>query len=136
MPSIHALSPIAALAALALFGASGAAMAGTLADGGSYNNPYGMTQAQENTAVNPSMRDANGNLEMVNGQILTGNISMQSGVGAANTTGTGSGAMYGGATAIGNSLNVVTTGNNNTVIVTANQKNSGDVTATTTVNGQ
>jgi len=128
-------SRIAALAAFAALSAAGWAEAGTLGDAGSYNNPYGMTSSQENQAINPSMRDANGNLEMVNGQILTGTVSMQSGVGATNTTG-GSGALYGGATAIGNSLNVVTNGSNNTVIVTANQKNSGDVTATVTTNGQ
>ena len=43
--------------------------------------------------------------------------------------------MFGGATAIGNSLNVVTTGSNNTVIVNSTQTNNGDQTANVSING-
>jgi holdfast attachment protein HfaA len=52
------------------------------------------------------------------------------------SSGTGSsGAAYGGSTAIGNSLNVVTVGSGNTVIVNSSQTNNGNQTATTTMNG-
>ena len=38
--------------------------------------------------------------------------------------------------AIGNSLNVITTGSNNTVIVTSKQTNNGDQTANVSINGK
>jgi holdfast attachment protein HfaA len=91
-----------------------------------------------------SVRDANGNLTILDGVIQSGNdnsvfgklstsgaLDQFSGAGGVSTSGSGSGA--GTATAIGNNLVVVTTGNYNTVIVNANQSNTGTVTATTTV---
>jgi holdfast attachment protein HfaA len=107
----------------------------------SYNHPYGMAAGQETQPINPTLRDANGNLTVVNGQITSGSVSQQTGVqtAGASVTGngsSGSGAMFGGATAIGNSLNVVTTGSNNTVIVTSKQTNSGDQTANVSINGK
>ncbi|HEX3432175.1 MAG TPA: holdfast anchoring protein HfaA [Rhizomicrobium sp.] len=118
-----------------------------------YNNPYGMSQAQENAPVDASLRDANGNLTVVNGVFTSSTMSQQTGVqqssvlGAAAlgaTLGNGqtlSGAGFGApttlgqATAIGNSLNVVTVGEGNTVIVNAEQTNNGNVTASVTQNG-
>jgi len=114
-----------------------------------YNNPYGMSQAQENQPVNPSLRDANGNLNVINGQFTSSAMSQQSGVQSMSVLGSaalGSGTMstgagFGGATtmgtanAIGNSLNVVTVGNNNTVVVNSQQTNNGNQTATVNVNG-
>ena len=50
--------------------------------------------------------------------------------------GTTSGVGTANATAIGNNLSVVTQGNNNTVIVNSVQSNTGNVTATTNVNGK
>jgi holdfast attachment protein HfaA len=136
MPSHNAKSRIAVLSVLAVLGLAGTAQAGGYDASSSYNNPYGMTGAQENQTVNPSLRDANGNLTMVNGQITSATFGQQTGVSTATAGGSGTGAMYGGATAIGNNLNVVTTGNNNTVIVTSQQNNSGDVTANVKLNGQ
>jgi holdfast attachment protein HfaA len=53
-----------------------------------------------------------------------------------NTAGTGGlGAAYGGATAIGNSLNVVTVGSNNTVVVNSTQTNNGNQNASVSLNG-
>jgi holdfast attachment protein HfaA len=48
-----------------------------------------------------------------------------------------SGVGFGGsqATAIGNSLNVVTVGSGNTVVVNAHQENNGNQTATVSTNG-
>lgn len=103
----------------------------------SYNTPYGMSPGQETKPINPSLRDANGNLTVVNGQFTSSNFSQQSGVQTAGTTlngSSGSGAMFGGATAIGNSLNVVTTGSNNTVIVNSTQTNNGNQTANVGIN--
>ena len=103
-----------------------------------YNTAYGMSAGQENATVNPSLRDGNGNLTVVNGQFTSSSMSQQSGVQNMNTmsgSGTGAGAAYGTASAIGNSLNVVTNGNNNTVIVNSTQTNNGNQTATVSMNG-
>jgi holdfast attachment protein HfaA len=138
-----------------LAGATFAAMAMTIvlahgadaqvANASAYNNPYGVTQGGENQAVDPSLRDSNGNLALVNGQFQSSSMSQQSGVqsmgaigsGASGTT-LGSGAGFGpvgSASAVGNSLNVVTVGSNNTVIVDSTQTNNGNQTATVNANG-
>lgn len=121
--------------------------------GANYNNPYGMTQAQENAPVDASLRDANGNLTVVNGVFTSSTMSQQTGVQQSSVLGAAalgaslgnsqafSGAGFGGqttvgqATAIGNSLNVITVGEGNTVIVNAEQTNNGNVTANVTQNG-
>ncbi len=113
-----------------------AAVADDYSSDSSYNHPYGMQSGQENTLTNPSLRDANGNLTVVNGQFTSSAYGQQTmssaGSSLANLgtqqTGVGSGST---ATAIGNSLNVVTVGNWNTVVVNSNQSNTGAVTATT-----
>lgn len=109
----------------------------------SYNSGYGMYAGQENQAINPSLRDSNGNLTVVNSQFTSSSFSTQTGVqnmgtissSTLSSLGTSSGTTYGSATAIGNSLNVVTVGNNNTVIVNSSQTNTGNVTAKTSLNG-
>lgn len=116
-----------------------------------YNHPYGMTQGDENSAVDASLRDTNGNLTVVNGQFTSSAMTQQTGLqpmgtlgtsslaasntvvsGASVTTtgaGVGGASMLGTASAIGNSLNVVTVGNNNTVVVNSSQINNGNQTA-------
>jgi holdfast attachment protein HfaA len=123
-----------------------------------YNHPYGMTQGGENAPVNPSLRDANGNLTLVNGQFTSSGVGQQTGLqpmgslgmsslaasntvtSGASTTTTGAGAggasMMGTASAIGNQLNVVTVGNNNTVVVNSRQTNNGNQTANVNLSGQ
>ena len=129
------------IAAAALSSAASAADYNAAA---SYNSPYGMTAGQENQAINPSLRDSNGNLTVVNGQFTSSGFSRQTGVQSmgtissstlsslGTTSGVGSTST---ASAIGNSLNVVTVGNNNTVIVNSSQVNNGNQTATVTTNG-
>jgi|WetSurMetagenome_2_1015567.scaffolds.fasta_scaffold387459_1 holdfast attachment protein HfaA len=133
---------IAGLAA----GLAAPAAAADYSNSASYNSSYGMVAGQENQAVNPSLRDANGNLSVVNGQFTSSAFSQQTGVQnmgvmsssqlsqLGNSSG-GVGSAYGGATAIGNSLNVVTIGNNNTVVVNSTQTNNGNQTATVNLNG-
>lgn len=107
---------------------AGAASAQTMnANSAAYNAGWGRTADQENQPVNPSLRDANGNLTAVNG-IITSSASQSMFSGGASTS--TAGAAFGGATAIGNSLTVVTQGNNNTVVVDSVQTNSGAVSAT------
>jgi holdfast attachment protein HfaA len=145
----HLAFALGAFAALTATEAS----AQLVSNSSSYNNPYGMTQANENQAVDPSLRDANGNLQSVNGQFLSCAMCQQSGVqqmgvfgstgvGASlgsSSTATGAGfsnaTSVGTATAMGNSLNVVTIGSNNTVVVDSTQINNGNQTATVNDSG-
>lgn len=127
--------------------AAAQAYAGDYSSDGDYNHPYGMAAGQENQTVNPSLRDSNGNLTVVNGQFTSSSMSAQSGVQAMSASGASSmssgvggtsgssGGLFGSAAAVGNSLNVVTVGSYNTVVVTAQQTNNGDQTANVSVNG-
>jgi holdfast attachment protein HfaA len=123
--------------ALAAAAFAGGAQAGDYTNSASYNG----FAASQNTASDASLRDANNNLTLINGQFASANFGVQSGVQRASTSTSGgvgmSGATstYGTATAIGNSLNVVTVGNNNTVVVNSNQTNNGNQTASTNLNG-
>ena len=124
----------------------GSAIAGDYSNAASYNNAYGMSAGQENQAVNPSLRDQNGNLTVVNGQFTSSSFSRQTGVQSMGTISSGSlsslgsgtsgvGQTYGTASAIGNSLNVVTVGTNNTVVVNSSQVNNGNQSANVSING-
>jgi holdfast attachment protein HfaA len=142
---------------LALSGMIGTALCTVAAFAGStaystasnYNAPYGMTAGDENAAIDPSLRDSNGNLTVVNGQFTSANFGtyssgvqnmstisssslFSSSASSSSYSTSSSGVGTATATAIGNSLNVVTVGNNNTVIVTANQTNNGNQTANVT----
>jgi holdfast attachment protein HfaA len=115
-----------------------AAHAQAFSSDASYSHPYGMAAGQENQPVNASLRDANGNLTIVNGQFTSAAVSQQSGLSTLSTgAGFGGATTLGGAqaTAVGNSLNVVTVGSGNTVIVNAHQQNNGNQTATVSING-
>ncbi len=135
------LATAALLGGIVLTGGTGTA--GDYTNSSTYNTPFGLQAGQENQTPSPSLRDANGNLTVVNGQFTSANFGPSAGAsasasGAASASGvgtSGAGTAFGGATAIGNQLNVVTLGNNNTVVVNATQTNNGNQTATTTVNG-
>jgi len=144
MPFDFKLLMFAGLAVLGAVALQSAAHAGDYSSAASYNSPYGLSAGAENRTVNPSLRDANGNLTLVNGQFTSSAFSQQTGVqsmgtisaGTLSSLGTGTtGAAYGNATAIGNSLNVVTVGSNNTVVVNSTQTNTGNQTASVSLNG-
>lgn len=123
------------IAALAVTVPCGAAMAQSMAtNAASFNAGYGRVAGSENRPVDVSTRDANGNRVIVDGLILTGEdqSTFSSASGAVDAF-SGVGAGSGGASAIGNSLVVVTQGNYNTVIVNSKQTNTGAVTAGATV---
>ena len=115
------------------------AVAGDFSNSTTYNAPFGLQAGQENQTASPSLRDPNGNLTVVNGQFTSANFGAStnaSAVSSASGVGTrGAGSAFGGASAIGNQLNVVTVGNNNTVVVDANQTNNGNQSATARVGG-
>jgi len=136
----------ASLTVLGAIALEGSAHANDYSSAASYNNPYGLSAGAENQTVNSSLRDANGNLTVVNGQFTSSTVSQQTGVQSMGTISSGSlsslgnsssgtGAVSNGATAIGNSLNVVTVGNNNTVVVNSTQNNNGNQTASVSLNG-
>ena len=129
MPYCRKIPYLALLAVLAATGAQ----AGDWTNSAMYNG-YGA--ATQNAPSSYSMRDANGNLTMVNGQVTASSYSSSSGAQSASAgVGTGgAGAAYGQATAIGNSLNVVVVGSHNTTIIDAKQSNSGNQTAITNLN--
>ncbi len=105
----------------------------------SYNAGYGRTPGDEERGVTQvGMRDANGNLIAVNGIVTTGaSAAASASAGAWGYGGVGTGfGQLGGATAIGNNLNVTVQGNWNTVIIDSTQINNGDVTANVELNGQ
>lgn len=123
------------LAAASLASAAAYPIAAHAADFSSdeaYSHPYGLAPGQENQAPNFSLRDENGNLTIVNGQFTSSAVSQQSGL-STMSSGVGFGGVQ--ATAVGNSLNVVTIGSGNTVIVNSHQQNSGNQTAAVTTNG-
>jgi len=120
------------IAALAL---SPAAKAGDWTNSASYN---GFGNTTQNMPSNFSLRDANGNLTVVNGQFVGSSTSTSSGAQSAYAGGVGMGGqpMSGQATAIGNSLNVVVVGSHNTTVVDSTQVNSGNQSATAQLNSR
>ncbi|WEK58556.1 MAG: holdfast anchoring protein HfaA [Candidatus Brevundimonas phytovorans] len=139
MPSQRLTLPVATLTISLIVGA-GAAAAQSSGSAGAAQFQAGYGGSRYTTAQNAtgSTRDANGNRLIVDGIIQAGASSYSSssaGV-SAGQSGSGSGGTnIGGATAIGNNLNVVVQGNRNTVIVNSTQTNTGNITAGTALNG-
>ena len=101
---------------------------------------YGGARYTTSQPATGSTRDANGNRLIVNGIIQSGASTYSNSQGgvasaAANGSASGSSTSIGGATAIGNNLNVVVQGNRNTVIVNSTQSNTGNISAGTVLNG-
>ena len=124
-----------ALTALALTSVfvSSNALAGDWTNASMYNG-YGTTTQNQPSAY--SMRDANGNLTLINGQVAPS--IFQQGSGAQYAGGgvgmSGAGSTYGQASAIGNQLSVVVLGSHNTTIIDSAQTNNGNQTATADLN--
>jgi len=117
-------------ALLCALGAGTQAAAQTMnANASSYNAGYGRSPGEDNRYHEGAARSMDGNRLIVDGVIQTGegnqSYSRQGGV---YDRYSGAGTL-GGATAIGNSLNVVVQGSRNTVVVNSRQINNGDVIA-------
>jgi holdfast attachment protein HfaA len=127
-----------AIAALASLAIAGCADAQTMnANSASFNAGYGRVADEENQPVDTSVRDANGNLVVVDGLIQAGqDQSIFSSFGAGGAFDTVSGvSTSSAASAVSNSLVVVTQGNTKTVDVNSTQTNTGNVSASTSLNG-
>lgn len=138
-PKPKALLSLAVLAMAALPCAASAQSYSNSA--GQFYAGYGAARYTTARPVSGTTRDANGNRLVVDGLIQSGASTYSSASGGVATAYSGAGGQsngqtqIGGATAIGNSLNVVVQGNNNTVIVNSNQTNTGNVVAGTALNG-
>ena len=133
MSNFKTRSMLIPLTFVAAIGVPTAAMAGDWTNASMYNG-YGA--GTQNQASSYSMRDANGNLTRVNGQVTS--AQYQAGSGAQYASGgvgtSGAGSTYGQATAIGNQLSVVVLGSHNTTIIDSQQTNNGNQTATADLN--
>jgi len=118
---------------LVLSAVSGAAHAQSMnTKAASFETGYGLARNEMQNAIDPSTRDANGNRILVDGMMVTGTDNSVYAFGKTMGAGdsySGAGAL-GGATAIGNNLQVTVNGSYNTVIVHSTQTNNGNVTAT------
>ena len=94
----------------------------------SFNTGWGRVPDQENHPVDVGMRDANGNLTVING-VITSGANANAFAGGAGSAFAGAGAGSSSATAIGNNLTVITQGDNNVVVIDSRQVNTGTVTA-------
>lgn len=99
------------------------AMAGKASDQlDQLNVPYGARSIDDDrTTFNPSTRDANGNRVIINGRFVNGDVNSIPWARGGSRTGFQSI----NAQAIGNQLNVVTSGRWNTVIIDYTQINNG-----------
>ena len=120
-----------AIAVTLLVLSAATARAGDWTNAATYNG-YG--SGVQNQASNYSMRDANGNLTLVNGQVTPSIYQQGSGAQYSGGGVGGAGSTYGQANAIGNQLSVVVLGNHNTTIIDSTQVNNGNQTATTDLN--
>ena len=135
----------AGLTVLGAIALEGAAHAADYSSAASYNSPYGLAAGAENQTINPSLRDANGNLTVDQRPIHQFRLQPadrraehghdQLEHARLRSAPAPPAAAYGNATAIGNSLNVVTVGNNNTVVVNSSQTNNGNQSASVSLNG-
>lgn len=107
------------MALSASFIATSASAKTTFSTADSLNVPYGMSsRADATTPYDAGTRDLNDNRTIINGVIVTGDSLSQNSDGSTSLLG------Y----AIGNQLNVTTTGSNNTVVVDSTQINNGNQT--------
>jgi holdfast attachment protein HfaA len=131
-PRMKHRAALLAVAVGACFSAIGVASAQSMGtSSSSYNAGYGRTAGAENRPVDFTLRDSNGNLTIVDGVMNTGSDQStlaRSSIAGGGYSGVG-GSYSSGASAIGNNLNVVTSGNYNTVIINSVQTNTGTVTA-------
>jgi holdfast attachment protein HfaA len=92
-----------------------------------FSRPYGTNPGDQNRPYDAGTRDLNGNRVIIDGRIVVGDDLSSLPLGLYNA-GSGGMGFSGTGTAIGNQLNVNTTGSFNTVIVNSTQINNGNQT--------
>jgi holdfast attachment protein HfaA len=92
-----------------------------------FSRPYGINPGDESRPYDARTRDLNGNRVIIDGRIVTGDDLSSLPLGLYNGANTGMG-FSGTGSAIGNQLNVNTSGSFNTVVVNSTQINNGNQT--------
>ncbi|MEM6666804.1 MAG: holdfast anchoring protein HfaA [Pseudomonadota bacterium] len=110
------------LAIPAAAGMAGAQEASYLTE---FERPYGFGYGEEQRPFDARTRDSAGNRVIVNG-LIEGGTGLATGLNTAWGQTENAAGMIGTGTAVGNQLNVITTGNYNTVIIDSTQINNGD----------
>jgi holdfast attachment protein HfaA len=116
-----------ALSIAALLAASPAHAQSRAGYANEFSRPYGLNPGDENRPYDAKTRDLNGNRVIIDGRIVVGDDLSSLPLGLYNSGSSGMG-FSGTGTAIGNQLNVNTSGSFNTVIVNSNQVNNGNQT--------
>jgi holdfast attachment protein HfaA len=117
----------AALAVAALLAAAPAQAQSRAGYANEFSRPYGMNPGDESRPYDAASRDANGNRVIIDGRIVVSDNLSSLPLGLYNVGEGGMGYSSTG-TAIGNQLNVNTSGSFNTVVVNSTQINNGDQT--------
>lgn len=92
-----------------------------------FSRPYGLSSPDMILPYDATTRDSAGNRTIIDGVYIMGSTLDSTSIGQ-HLFGNGGSSFSGTGYAIGNQLNVTTTGNFNTVIVNSNQVNNGDQT--------
>ena len=121
----------AALGVAALLAAAPANAQSRAGYANEFSRPYGVNPGDESRPYDARTRDLNGNRVIVDGRIVTGDDLSSLPLGLYNGGSTGMG-FSGTGTAIGNQLNVNTSGSFNTVVVNSTQINNGNQTVNVT----
>lgn len=124
---------IAVTATLAGFVVASAAAASEPLTPARLNAGYGQGRGDLSRPVDPTMRDGDGNLLIINGLIQAGQAN---GVWTSGGYGVSPSVAGAQAVAIGNQLTVQTYGSGNTIVVDNRQTNSGQVKAVVELNGK
>lgn len=117
----------AALVAAALLAGTGAIAQTSPSYANEFSRPYGLNPGDETRPYDPRTRDLNGNRVIVDGVMVVGDDLSALPLGLYNS-GNGGMGFSGTGMAIGNQLNVTTTGSFNNVVVNSNQINNGNQT--------
>lgn len=119
---ITGLTALAALTAVAVMPKAEAQAASSVSE---FERPFGYGYGQESQPYSAAGRDASGNRVIING-VIEGGTGLGTGLYTGWGQTEGASGMIGTGTAVGNQLNVITTGNYNTVIIDSTQINNGD----------
>jgi holdfast attachment protein HfaA len=117
----------AALGVAALLAAAPAHAQSRAGYANEFSRPYGLNPGDEMRPYEAGTRDQNGNRVILDGRIVVGDDLSSLPNGLYNSDGRGMG-YSGTGTAIGNQLNVNTSGSFNTVVVNSTQINNGNQT--------
>lgn len=125
--TITLTAAVVAVGGAALFAFTAPANAQAASSMSEFERPYGFRYGEEQRSFEADSRDRLGNRVIING-LIEGGSGLGTGMYAGWGQTEGASGMLGSGTAVGNQLNVITTGSNNTIIIDSTQINNGDQT--------